>query len=82
MLETDFETAEGAVRLIDFMPHRGDGAPQVMRIVEGLRGRVPMRMELVLRPDYGAIVPGVETCPEGSWRRRGRMRSGSARRSS
>ena len=47
VLETDFETADGAVRVIDFMPRRGGGAPQVMRIVEGLRGRVPMRMELV-----------------------------------
>ena len=46
ILETDFETAEGAARVIDFMPRRGDGPPRLMRIVEGLRGRVPMRMEL------------------------------------
>jgi GH15 family glucan-1,4-alpha-glucosidase len=65
VLETDFETAEGVVRLIDFMPRRGDGAPHVTRIVEGLRGRVPMRLELVLRPDYGSIVPALETIPEG-----------------
>src|ERR671916_1831844 len=43
LLETDFETAEGAVRVIDFMPRRGSGPPQLMRIVEGLRGLVPMR---------------------------------------
>ena len=46
VLETDFETSEGAVRVIDFMPRRAQGPPRVMRIVEGLRGRVPMRMEL------------------------------------
>jgi GH15 family glucan-1,4-alpha-glucosidase len=65
VLETDFETAEGAVRVIDFMPRRGDGPPRVMRIVEGLRGRVPMRMELSLRPDYGSIKPWVERAPDG-----------------
>ena len=36
-----------------------------MRIVEGLRGRVPMRMELSLRPDYGSIVPWVERAADG-----------------
>jgi GH15 family glucan-1,4-alpha-glucosidase len=65
VLETDFETAEGAVRVIDFMPRRGEGAPRLMRIVEGLRGRVPMRMELALRPDYGSISPWVERTPDG-----------------
>src|SRR5204863_3480092 len=66
VLETEFETAEGAVRVIDFMPRRGAGAPRLMRIVEGLRGRVPMRMELSLRPDYGSIVPWVELAPDGA----------------
>ena len=65
ILETDFETAEGAARVIDFMPRRGDGPPRLMRIVEGLQGRVPMRMELSLRPDYAAIVPWVERVPDG-----------------
>jgi GH15 family glucan-1,4-alpha-glucosidase len=65
VLETDFETADGAVRVIDFMPRRGEGAPRVMRIVEGLRGRVPMRMELALRPDYGTIRPWLEPAPDG-----------------
>ena len=65
VLETDFETPEGAVRVIDFMPRRGDGPPRVMRIVEGLRGRVPMRMELSLRPDYGSIVPWIEPASDG-----------------
>ena len=58
ILETVFETEDGAVRVIDCMPVR-DGAPNVVRIVEGLTGRVPMRMELILRFDYGASVPWV-----------------------
>jgi len=66
VLETEFETDDGAVRVIDFMPRRGaDGPPRVMRIVEGLRGRVPMRMELSLRPDYASIIPWIESAPDG-----------------
>jgi len=65
VLETDFELDEGAVRVVDFMPRRGDGPPRLMRIVQGLRGRVPMRMELALRPDYGSIVPWVEPASDG-----------------
>ncbi len=66
VLETDFETSEGAVRVIDFMPRRAQGPPRLMRIVEGLRGRVPMRMELSLRPDYGSIKPWVESALDGA----------------
>jgi GH15 family glucan-1,4-alpha-glucosidase len=66
VLETELETAEGAVRLIDFMPRRAHGPPRVMRIVEGLRGRVPMRMELSLRPDYGSIKPWTELASDGA----------------
>jgi GH15 family glucan-1,4-alpha-glucosidase len=58
VLETELETASGAVRLIDFMPPRGE-APDIVRIVEGVRGTVDMRMELALRFDYGSIVPWV-----------------------
>src|SRR5690348_12092998 len=58
VLETEFETDEGSVRLVDFMPPRGE-TPDVVRIVEGVRGRVPMRMELRLRFDYGRVVPWV-----------------------
>ncbi len=65
VLESDLETAQGAVRVIDFMPRRGEGPPRLMRIIEGLRGRVPMRMELSLRPDYGSIVPWVELAADG-----------------
>ncbi len=60
MLETDFETTGGAVRLIDFMPVR-NASSDLVRIVFGLRGRVRMRMELVLRFDYGASVPWVQS---------------------
>ncbi len=58
ILETVFETDEGAVRAIDFMPPRGE-APDIVRIVEGLDGEVPMVSELVIRFDYGSIVPWV-----------------------
>jgi GH15 family glucan-1,4-alpha-glucosidase len=58
MLETEFETDDGTVRLIDFMPPRGDAA-DLVRIVEGVHGRVPMRMELRGRFDYGLVVPWV-----------------------
>jgi GH15 family glucan-1,4-alpha-glucosidase len=66
VLETEFETEDGKVRVIDFMPRRRDGPPRVMRIVEGLRGRVPMRMQLALRPDYGAIRPWTELSSDGA----------------
>ena len=58
VLETEMETADGAVRLVDCMPPR-QARPDVVRLVEGVRGRVPMRMELVVRLDYGAVVPWV-----------------------
>jgi GH15 family glucan-1,4-alpha-glucosidase len=58
ILETRFETDEGAVTLIDFMP-LGSGVRDVVRIVRGERGRVPMRMDLLARFDYGSAVPWV-----------------------
>src|SRR5687767_11297086 len=58
VLETDFETEDGTVRLVDCMPPR-QKHPNVVRIVEGLAGRVPMRMQLVVRFEYGSIVPWV-----------------------
>jgi GH15 family glucan-1,4-alpha-glucosidase len=58
VLETDFETSEGIVRVVDAMP-LWSGRTDLVRVVEGLRGRVAMRMELVIRFGYGAIVPWV-----------------------
>ena len=64
ILATTFETAEGTVELVDFMrPHRR--LPQLVRLVRGLRGRVAMYTEFILRFDYGAVVPWVERLPEG-----------------
>jgi GH15 family glucan-1,4-alpha-glucosidase len=58
VLETDFETPSGTVRLTDCMPPRS-GMPAVNRLVEGLSGEVPMRMEMSIRYDYGTTVPWV-----------------------
>jgi GH15 family glucan-1,4-alpha-glucosidase len=67
ILETDFETAQGAVTVIDFMPVR-ESTCHLVRVVVGRRGRVPMRMELVLRFNYGASVPWVSRLPDGALR--------------
>jgi GH15 family glucan-1,4-alpha-glucosidase len=56
VLETEHDTAEGTVRVTEFMPIRGEHA-DLVRIVEGVRGRVPMRTELVVRFGYGRTVP-------------------------
>ena len=58
ILETIHETPEGIVRVVDFMPPRGT-TPDIVRIVEGISGRVSMRSELIIRFDYGQIVPWV-----------------------
>ncbi len=67
ILETDFETADGAVTVIDFMPPR-DQASDVVRIVVGRRGRVVMRTELVIRFGYGCAVPWVTRLEDGTLR--------------
>src|SRR5690349_14537065 len=67
ILETEFETPEGSVTLVDFMPLRGH-ASDLARIVIGKRGRVEMRMELVLRFYYGAFVPWVTRLEDGALR--------------
>ncbi len=64
ILETRFETAEGAVTLIDFMPPRG-AASDVVRLVRGERGRVAMHMELIIRFGFGANVPWVRRTGNG-----------------
>ena len=58
ILETIFESEDGEVRMLDFMPPRGK-ASDIVRLVTGLRGEVAMCMELVLRFGYGATVPWV-----------------------
>jgi GH15 family glucan-1,4-alpha-glucosidase len=58
VLETTFTTSAGSIRLIDFMPPRGR-EPDLIRIVEGIDGEVPVHMDLIIRFDYGAIVPWV-----------------------
>jgi GH15 family glucan-1,4-alpha-glucosidase len=64
VLETEWETPTGMVRVVDAMPPRGDAA-DIVRLVEGVSGRVAMRMELILRFDYGAVVPWVRRTARG-----------------
>ncbi len=64
ILETTFTNSEGSVRLIDFMPPKGQ-ASDVIRIVVGIEGRVKMRSELVIRFDYGRAVPWVSRLENG-----------------
>ncbi|WP_031511110.1 glycoside hydrolase family 15 protein [Streptomyces megasporus] len=59
ILESEWDTPRGTVRVIDFMPPREHHAPQLVRIVEGVSGRVPMRSALRMRFSYGQIVPWV-----------------------
>jgi GH15 family glucan-1,4-alpha-glucosidase len=65
VLETEWNTPEGTVRVVDVMPPRGEAA-DVVRVVEGRSGRVPMVMELVLRFDYGSVTPWVRQV-DGQW---------------
>ena len=67
ILETRFETLEGIATVIDFMPPRG-ASPNLVRIVRGDSGRVRMRTELVLRFDYGRLIPWVDRTERGTWR--------------
>ncbi len=65
ILETRFETASGVVALIDFMPPRGN-ASDVVRLVRGVRGRVKLRMELVIRFGFGSDIPWVKRTEDGA----------------
>ena len=67
VLETHFETEEGAATLIDFMPLDGHHST-IVRLVRGVRGRVSMGTELILRFGYGAIVPWVTRLEDGGLR--------------
>lgn len=64
ILETEFETESGTVLLIDCMSPR-DEVPQVVRMAVGTRGQVRMHMELVIRFDYGSVVPWVRKTERG-----------------
>ena len=64
ILETRFETADGAVTLIDFMPPRGK-ASDIVRLVRGELGRVKMRMELIIRFGFGRDIPWVKRTEDG-----------------
>ncbi|MEO5926438.1 MAG: glycoside hydrolase family 15 protein [Bryobacteraceae bacterium] len=64
ILETEFETEQGTVLLIDFMTPSND-SPDLVRVVKGKSGRVQMKMDLVLRFDYGSVVPWVERTEHG-----------------
>ena len=64
VLETDYETAEGAVTVIDCMPPRSK-EPDVVRLILGTRGQVRMQMQLIMRFDYGSIIPWVRRIERG-----------------
>ena len=64
ILETDYESADGVVTLIDCMPPRSR-EPDVIRMVVGRRGQVRMRMQLIMRFDYGSIIPWVRRIENG-----------------
>jgi GH15 family glucan-1,4-alpha-glucosidase len=65
ILETEFETAQGAATLIDFMPIR-DASSRVIRLVVGRRGKLDMRTEWIVRFDYGSVVPWVTRLDDGA----------------
>lgn len=68
ILETEFETDEGTVALIEFMPCSDDGAGErtdVVRLVQGRKGQVAMRTEIVIRFDYGKTVPWARHTEQG-----------------
>jgi GH15 family glucan-1,4-alpha-glucosidase len=65
ILETRFETANGVVAVIDFMPPRGE-ASDIVRLVRGVRGRVRLRMELVIRFGFGTDIPWVKRTDDGA----------------
>src|SRR5262249_44094571 len=65
ILETRFETTDGVVALIDFMPPRGQ-ASDVVRLVRGIEGRVRMRRQLVIRFGFGVDIPWVKRTEDRS----------------
>ena len=78
ILETAFETAEGSAVLVDGMGRRDDGT-DLVRLLRGVRGRTAFRMELVLRFEYGVIVPWTQAAGGRPPDRGGRTGQGHAR---
>jgi GH15 family glucan-1,4-alpha-glucosidase len=79
ILETEFETDSGVIAVIDAMPRPRSKQPAVVRVVEGRRGHVAVHSELVIRFDYGAIVPWVRRLDgwrEGSFLSLGKRQCG------
>src|SRR5688572_12509431 len=66
VLETEYDVDDGTVRVTDFMPPRQQD-PDLVRVVEGVRGEVGMRMELVVRYEYGSLAPWIRSL-DGAWR--------------
>jgi GH15 family glucan-1,4-alpha-glucosidase len=64
VLETDYETEDGAVTLVDCMPPRTKES-DLVRLIVGRRGQVRMRMQLIIRFDYGSIIPWVRGTNNG-----------------
>jgi len=64
VLETRFDTPEGTVVLVDCMGRR-NGSADLVRVLLGERGRVAMRMELIIRCEYGSIMPWVRRLDDG-----------------
>jgi len=67
ILETTFRTQSGVVRLTDAMPPRHD-TPDVIRVLECLEGEITMQLELLIRFDYGSVMPWVSRCSDGRLR--------------
>jgi GH15 family glucan-1,4-alpha-glucosidase len=67
ILETHFETRDGAATVVDFMP-LGTAQSEIVRIVHGTRGKLAMQTELILRFGYGAVVPWVTRLESGATR--------------
>nr|WP_308294440.1 glycoside hydrolase family 15 protein [Streptomyces sp. XM4193] len=65
VLESEWDTPRGTVRVTDFMPPRDSATPRLTRIVEGVSGRVPMTSALRMRFAYGWVVPWVHRSDDG-----------------
>jgi len=65
ILETRFESKNGVVAIVDFMPPRGK-ASDIVRLVRGIEGKVTMRMELIIRFGFGVDVPWVKRTDDGA----------------